>query len=193
MVRKENISQGNFPFPSWYVHVGKNTVCCLRDFATGFCKAVEILQVCVSAREQEAECVKADPTCLWSSCLHSMAEVAEPAWFPYLIYWAVWEEAVEGSWESVDVGEAWLSRNSCPALSSGALHRLLQGGCSRLLYMCICVCVWYFFPLLLFLLQQHWEMRPELNDVYSKLPDWSNSLLSSRLPTTDGFMQSTGL
>lgn len=87
-----------------------------------------------------------DPTCLWSSCLHSMAELAEPAWFPYLIYWAVWEEAVEGSWESVNVGEAWLSRNSCPALSSGALQRLLQGGCSRLLYMCICACVWYFLP-----------------------------------------------
>lgn len=117
MARKETVSHGNFPFPFLCIHTEKKP-----SLFTWHCHW--ILQICIKF----ASLYEHKGTRNWMSqhgsymfvnpCPHSMAEITKGAWFPYLIYWVIWKEAIQESWVNFDVTVAWLSRNNvqeqCP-------------------------------------------------------------------------------
>lgn len=123
MVRNETAPQHSFPFPFLYSHREKTQFICLTLSLN--------LQVCVnfaslceckgSWMSQHRSYLSVNP------CPDSTEMVTKRDWFPYLIYWVIWKEAVQESQENLDVTVAWLSRNSFSSVLSSALQRLLQG------------------------------------------------------------------
>lgn len=125
MVRNDTAPLHSFPFPFLYSHREKTQFICLMLSLN--------LQVCVNFASL-CECKGRGS---WMSqhrfylsvnpCPDSTEMATKRDWFPYLIYWAIWKEAVQESKENLDVTVAWLSRNSFPSVLSSALQRLLQG------------------------------------------------------------------